>query len=141
MGTTYTFTVFGILGFIFFKIGAKSLVLYASGAIGLTLLFAIFYRKVLDEGGQSILLLLILLVVYAFGLLSQIYPLSMSAFVFAVIIFVLNAQRYIRFLLVVRIRMSLKLLARLYFSQLLSYYSFQIRMLCHAYLFCHLKFG
>ncbi len=95
MGTARTYTIVGVLGFVFFKIGAKSLILYTFGAFGLTLLFALFYRKVLDRGGQSILLFLILLVVYTFGPLSQIYPLWMSAFVFVVIIFVLNAQRYI----------------------------------------------
>jgi len=95
IGTARTFTVVGILGFIFFKIGTNSHILYAFGVLSLTLLFALFYRKILDEGGRSILLFLILLVVYTFGPLSQIYPLWMSAFVFVVIIFVLNAQRYI----------------------------------------------
>ncbi len=95
IGTTRTFTVVGILGFIFFKIGAGSLILYVSGLLSLTLLFALFYRKVLDNGGTSVLLFVILLVVYTFGPLTQIYPLWMSAFVFVLIIFVLNAQKYI----------------------------------------------
>ena len=88
-GTARTYTFAGILGFITYGIDLKAyLVVLAS----FTVLFALLYYQRLKEGGQSILTFIILLLVYTFGPVTQLYPLWMPALLFVLIVFVLNAR-------------------------------------------------
>ncbi len=95
LGTARTFTFIGILGFIFYKIDINYHIIYTAGLLGLTLLYALFYYKALIDGRHSILLYIVMLVVYTFGPLTQIYPLWMPALVFVLIVFILNAKQHI----------------------------------------------
>jgi len=95
MGTARTFTFVGALGFIFYKIDMNHLSVYITGLIGLTSLYLLFYNKALASGKHSILLYIVMLLVYTFGPMSSMYPLWMSALVFVLIVFVLNAKKSI----------------------------------------------
>ncbi|MCF6200882.1 MAG: DUF4010 domain-containing protein [Hydrogenimonas sp.] len=94
-GSARTLTFVGILGFLFYKIDPAHLVPYTAVLLSLTLLFAIFYWGKMRRKGQSILLFTVMLCVYAFGPLTQIYPLWMPALLFVLIVFILNARRAI----------------------------------------------
>ena len=91
-GTARTYTFVGMLGFIFYKIDPEHLVAYTAVLLGITLLYALFYRQKLADHRQSILLYLVLLCVYAFGPLASIYPLWMPSLLFVLIVFILNAK-------------------------------------------------
>ena len=95
IGTARTFTFVGALGFIFYKMDVNHLSVYIAGMAGMTLLYALFYYRTLFEGKHSILLYMVMLLVYTFGPLSLMYPLWMSALVFVLIVFVLNAKQSI----------------------------------------------
>ncbi|WP_331775313.1 MgtC/SapB family protein [Sulfurospirillum sp. 1612] len=95
IGTARTLTFVGALGFIFYKMDAHHLSVYIAGMVGMTLLYALFYYKALLEGNHSILLYMVMLLVYTFGPLNLMYPLWMSALVFVLIVFVLNAKQSI----------------------------------------------
>ena len=91
-GSTRTMTFMGILGFILYLIDSTNLIVYMMGFIGFTALYLLFYRQKLQEGKSSILLYLVTLVIYSFGPLSELYPLWMSALLFVLVVFVLNAK-------------------------------------------------
>ncbi len=91
-GTTRTFTFIGILGFIFYRINSNA---YLVVLIGLTFLYGLFYFQKLQAHKQSILLYLVMLIVYSFGPLSINFPIWMSALVFVIVVFVLNAKESI----------------------------------------------
>lgn len=88
-------TFIGVLGFIFYRIDPVHLIPYVAVMILFSGLFALFYRKSLDEGHPGILLYVVMLCVYAFGPLSQIFPLWAPALLFVTVVFVLNAQHAI----------------------------------------------
>ena len=88
-GTARTYTFAGILGFITYGIDLK---VYLTVLASFTVLFALLYYQRLKEGGQSILTFIILLLVYTFGPVTQLYPLWMPALLFVLIVFVLNAR-------------------------------------------------
>jgi len=88
-GTARTYTFAGILGFITYGIGLN---VYLSVLASFTVLFALLYYQWLKEGGQSILAFVVLLLVYTFGPVTQLYPLWMPALLFVLIVFVLNAR-------------------------------------------------
>ncbi len=92
LGSTRTITFMGVLGFVFYLIDAKHLLVYALGLIGFTALYLLFYWQKLQEGSSSILLYLISALVYGFGPLSSLYPIWMSALLFVLVIFLLNAK-------------------------------------------------
>ena len=94
-GSARTLTFVGILGFLFYKIDPSGLIPYTAVLLSLTLLFAIFYWAKVQRKGQSILLYTVMLCVYAFGPLTQIFPLWMPALLFVLIVFILNARRAI----------------------------------------------
>lgn len=92
-GSARTFTFTGMLGYLFALIEPHYFSLYITGMAGLTLLFALFYRRRLEQGHQSILLYLVLLAVYTFGPMTLTYPYWMSALVFVLVVFILNAKK------------------------------------------------
>lgn len=94
-GTARTYTFVGILGFIFYKIEPVNFSIYIAGFIGITLLFSLFYNRLLDERKHSIVLYLVLLIVYSFGPLSNLFPLWLTSLVFVLTIFLLNAKNKI----------------------------------------------
>ncbi|ADV46221.1 MgtC/SapB family protein [Nitratifractor salsuginis] len=91
-GTARTYTFVAILGYLFYRLDPDRLILYTTVLIGLTMLYAIFYASKVREGRHSILLYLVLLSVYAFGPLTQRFPLWMPALLFVLIVFLLNAK-------------------------------------------------
>ncbi len=95
-GSTRTMTFMGILGFILYLIDATHFIVYTVGFIGFTALYLLFYWQKLQEGKSSILLYLVSIVIYTFGSISQLYPLWMSALVFVLVVFVLNAESTIQ---------------------------------------------
>ena len=95
-GTTRTMTFMGILGFILYKIDSVHLLVYVMGLIGFTALYLLFYLQKLKEGKSSILLYLVTLVIYSFGPFTERYPLWMTALLFVMVVFVLNAKRAIQ---------------------------------------------
>ena len=95
-GTTRTMTFMGILGFVLYKIDPVHLVVYVTGLVGFTALYLLFYLEKLKEGKSSILLYLVTLVIYSFGPFTERYPLWMTALLFVMVVFVLNAKRAIQ---------------------------------------------
>ncbi len=92
-GTARTYTFIGILGFLFYRIDPVHLTAYVAVLAAFSLLFALLYYQKLQEGKQSILPFTIMLLVYTFGPMTQLYPLWMPALLFVMIIFVLNAKQ------------------------------------------------
>ncbi|BBG65949.1 glutamate synthase [NADPH] large chain [Hydrogenimonas sp.] len=95
-GSARTLTFVGILGFLFYKIDPVHLVPYTAVLISLSLVYSIFYWTKVRKKSQSILLFTVMLCVYAFGPMTQIYPLWMPALLFVLIIFILNARHTIQ---------------------------------------------
>jgi uncharacterized membrane protein (DUF4010 family) len=91
-GTARTYTFVAILGYLFYRLDPDGLIPYTAVLIGLTILYAIFYLHKVREGRHSILLYLVMLAVYAFGPLTQRFPLWMPALLFVLIVFLLNAK-------------------------------------------------
>ncbi len=94
-GSARTFTFTGILGFLFALLDKDYHGLYLTGLAAMTLLYALFYFRKLLHGQQSVLLFLVMLIVYALGPLALAFPVWMSATVFVLIVFVLNARQSI----------------------------------------------
>lgn len=92
IGSTRTYTLLGIIGYLFFILDEHYL-LYITGLIGFTLLFALFYMGQLKHNQTSILLYLVGLIVYSFGPLSERFPLWMVSLLFVLTIFILNAKK------------------------------------------------
>jgi len=92
-GTARTFTFIGILGYIAYKLEPVHLSIYGIILLSLSLLFALLYRQKLKEGKQGILLYTVMLCVYAFGPMTVLFPLWMSALLFVMIVFILNADK------------------------------------------------
>ncbi len=94
-GSVRTFTFAGIIGFVFYSIDTSHLIPYTAGMLSITLLYAIFYQKKLEEGKRSILAYFVLLAVYSFGPLATLFPLWVPALLFVLIVFILNARQAI----------------------------------------------
>ncbi len=94
-GSARTLTFVGILGFLFYRIDPVHLLPYTAVLLSLTLLFAIFYWTKVQKKSQSILLFVVMICVYTFGPMTQIYPLWMPALLFVLIVFILNARHAI----------------------------------------------
>ncbi len=92
-GSARTFTFVGMLGYVFYKI---DLIAYIFVLAGLTLLYALFYYQKLLNHKQSILLYLVMLIVYAIGPLSVMFPIWMSSLIFVLVVFTLNAKNGIK---------------------------------------------
>jgi uncharacterized membrane protein (DUF4010 family) len=91
-GTTRTYTFVGILGYLFYRMDTAHLSVYVAAMAAFSLLFALLYWRKLDEGKPSILPFVVMLCVYSFGPLTQLFPLWMPALLFVIIVFVLNAK-------------------------------------------------
>ena len=91
-GSVRTYTFVGILSFILFKLDAVHLSVYIVGFIALTLLYALLYQKNLQHEQRSILLFVVMSLVYSLGALIQTQALWMSALVYVLIVFILNAK-------------------------------------------------
>ena len=94
-GTARTYTFVGVLGFVLYKIEPINFSIYIVGFIGITALFTIFYYKLLNERKHSVVLYLVLLIVYSFGPLSNLFPFWFPSLIFVVTIFLLNAKNKI----------------------------------------------
>ena len=92
-GTARTFTFIGILGYFSYKFEPAHFTIYALILLSLTLLYALLYTQQLKEGKQGILLYTVMLCVYAFGPMTELFPLWMSALLFVLIVFILNADQ------------------------------------------------
>ena len=91
-GTVRTTTFLGILGFVLYVIDPQRLIVYTAGLLSITSIFALFYAQRLRDQKTSILLYLVAMAVYTYGPLSVLYPLWMPAFLFVLIVFLLNAK-------------------------------------------------
>ena len=92
-GTARTFTFIGILSYLSYKFEPVHFTIYAIILLSLTLLYALLYTQKLKEGKQGILLYTVMLCVYAFGPMTELFPLWMSALLFVLIVFILNADQ------------------------------------------------
>ena len=92
-GTARTFTFIGILGYFSYKFEPLHFTIYAIILLSLSVLYALFYRQKLKEGKQGILLYTVMLCVYAFGPMTELFPLWMTALLFVLIVFILNADQ------------------------------------------------
>ena len=88
-GSARTFTFVGMLGFLFYHINIYA---YLTVLASLSILYTLFYYQRLLSHKQSIILYLILLIVYSLGPISIKNPLWMTALVFVLVIFILNAK-------------------------------------------------
>ncbi|MDY0051886.1 MAG: DUF4010 domain-containing protein [Aliarcobacter sp.] len=91
-GSEKTYTFIGLLGFVLYKIEPVDFSVYISGFVGITILFSLFYNKLLKEKRHSIVLYLVLITVYSFGPLSNLFPFWFLSLVFVVTIFLLNVK-------------------------------------------------
>jgi uncharacterized membrane protein (DUF4010 family) len=92
-GTTRTYTFVGILGFITYKMDTIHYSVYIAVLIIFAVLFALFYWRLLQRGGHSILTFVVLVLVYTFGPIVTMYPLWMPSLLFVLIVFILNAKQ------------------------------------------------
>jgi len=92
IGSARTYTFIGIAGFVFYKI---SLYFYIAGFISVTILYAIHYYFKNKKERTSIISFLLMAIVYSFGALIQIYhQIWRIAFVFVLIVFILNYKSH-----------------------------------------------
>ncbi len=92
-GTARTYTFIGILGFLFYRLDPIHLSVYIAVLAAFTVLFALLYFQKVKAGSSSILSYVILLLVYTFGPMTELYPLWMPALIFVLIVFILNARQ------------------------------------------------
>jgi uncharacterized membrane protein (DUF4010 family) len=92
-GTTRTYTFTGMLGYLLYKIEPVHFSVYISGFFAITLLYALFYKNLLEKNKHSIVLYLVTLIVYTFGPIVTLFPIWMPSLIFVLIIFVLNAKQ------------------------------------------------
>lgn len=98
IGTVRTYTLIGMLGYIFYLLD-PSWRLYIAGLGILSLLFALFYYSKLHEKQKGIISLLVTLLVYTYAPIIMTQPLWFSALIFVSIIFVINAKSQVQILL------------------------------------------
>jgi len=92
-GTARTYTLIGILGYVFYKIDPVHFIPYIAVLLTLSLLFFILYTRKIEEGKSSILPYVVMLSVYAFGPLTECFELWMPSLLFVLIVFLLNAKQ------------------------------------------------
>ena len=98
IGTVRTYTLIGMLGYIFYLLD-PSWRLYIAGLGILSLLFALFYYSKLHEKQKGIISLLVTLLVYTYAPIIMTQPLWFTALIFVSIIFVVNAKSQVQTLL------------------------------------------
>lgn len=92
LGTTRTYTFLGIVGFIFYKIEPNYLAIYIVGFLAITFLYSLLFYKLLQSNKSSILLYLVAMIVYSFGVLINLFDIWFSSLIFVLTIFLLNAK-------------------------------------------------
>lgn len=92
-GTTRTYTFTGVIGYLFYKIEPVHFSVYIVGFLGLTVLYALFYKSLLEKNKHSIVLYLVMLIVYSFGPITNLFPVWMPSLIFVLVIFILNAKQ------------------------------------------------
>lgn len=98
IGTVRTYTLIGMLGYIFYILD-PSWRLYMSGLGILALLFGLFYYRKLRGEQKGIISLLAALLVYTYAPIIMTQPLWFTALIFVSIIFVVNAKTQVKTLL------------------------------------------
>jgi len=98
IGTVRTYTLIGMLGYIFYLLD-PSWRLYMAGLGILALLFALFYYSKLKKKKKGIISLLVTLLVYTYAPIIMTQPLWFTALIFVSIIFVVNAKTQVQTLL------------------------------------------
>ncbi len=96
LGSTRTFTFIGILGYVFFIININ---LYILGYTALAAIYITYYLYKLHQNRTSIISFLILSLVYTFGALIENFDIWMPTLVFILIVFTLNANRSLSYIL------------------------------------------
>ncbi len=96
IGSTRTFTFIGLLGYIFYVI---NIYLFIVGYIALVAVYLSYYLYKLHQDRTSIISFLLISLVYSFGALIENFDIWMPTLVFVLIVFVLNANRSLRYLL------------------------------------------
>jgi len=95
LGSTRTFTFIGIMGFVFYRI---DLYYYLLGYLALSAVYSIYYFHKIKDDRTSIISFLIISLVYSFGPLMEIFNIWMPTLLFVLIVFVLNANRSLKYL-------------------------------------------
>lgn len=98
IGSVRTYTFIGILGYIF-SVLDPSWRLYMAGMGVLTVLFALFYFRKLQEDQKGIISLLVALLVYTYAPIIMTQPLWFAALIFVAIVFVVNAKTQVQSLI------------------------------------------
>ncbi len=91
IGTARTYTFSAILGFVLYALD-PSFKLFITGTVFLGTLFSFFYFHKLQSDQRGILQLLIGMIVYTFGPVSQLMPLWFLVLLFVALIFILSAR-------------------------------------------------
>lgn len=95
LGSTRTFTFIGALGYLFYKI---DIYFYIAGYIAIVAVYLSYYHYKLLHDRTSIISFLLISLVYTFGALIEIFNIWMPTLVYVLIVFVLNANRSLRYL-------------------------------------------
>ncbi len=95
IGSTRTFTFIGILGYLFYRI---DLWLYLAGFLALTGIYLSYYIHKLQKNRSSIISYLLITLVYSFGPSIELFDIWMPTLLFVLIVFLLNANRALRYL-------------------------------------------
>ena len=98
IGTARTYTLIGMLGYIFYILD-PSWRLYMAGLGILGLLFGLFYYRKLHEEQKGIISLLVALLVYTYAPIIMTQPLWFTALIFVSIVFIVNAKTQVQLLL------------------------------------------
>lgn len=98
IGTVRTYTLIGMVGYIFYILD-PSWRLYMAGMGVLALLFGLFYYHKLQEKQKGIISLLAALLVYTYAPIIMTQPIWFTALIFVSIVFVVNAKTQMQTLL------------------------------------------
>jgi len=90
-GTSRTYTLVAILGYLFFVLDSTRH-LYLVGLLIIAVLLSLFYYKKLQRNHSHTMQPLMVLLVYSYGAISVMLPLWMLVLIFVIIIFTLNAK-------------------------------------------------
>ena len=91
-GTVRTYTLTGVIGYLFYLLEPTYLSLYLTLFVVLSFLYAVLYARKVSQGRSSILPYLIMAGVYAFGPLSERFALWVPSLLFVVLVFILNLK-------------------------------------------------
>lgn len=98
IGTVRTFTLIGMMGYIFYLLDGGG-IYYLAGFAALVILFSLFYQRKLQEEQKGIITLLVGMVVYTYPAIIMTQPLWFTAMIFVSVIFVVNAKTQVHTLI------------------------------------------